>query len=87
MPRNPQNPGQVAGERHPAAKLTWAIVRRMRRQWQSYPARRPQLVCQWMARYRVTQPAISQVVNYVTWCERPGAEWFPDSPTGKKRRD
>jgi hypothetical protein len=29
-PRNKQRPGQVRGQRHPAAKLTWAAVRKMR---------------------------------------------------------
>lgn len=90
MPRNPKNPGQVHGEKHPAAKLTDAIVLELR-----FGVRRVKYpdgyVTQKAEDLRVSPSAISNAVHGVTWSHLPGAvakrfQYSPRGPRGHQRR-
>lgn len=90
MPRNPRNPGQVHGARHPAAKLSEAIVRELRRRVRGvkYPGG---FVLRAAEKHGVAPSAISNAIHGVTWSHVPGAvsarfHYSPRGPRGPRRR-
>lgn len=80
MPRNPKNPGQVAGNRHPAAKLTARAVVSIRRQWAKLldlehgRKERGAFIRRMVRRYGVNEDTVRAAATGQTW-QSPGTDF------------